>query len=63
MVMVGDGINDVLVLVMVDIGMVIGIGIGIDIVMEVVDIMLICGDLNGIVDVIGMSRFIMRNIK
>lgn len=61
MVMVGDGINDMLVFVIVDIGMVIGIGM--DIVMEIVDIMLICGDLNSIVDVICMSRLIMKNIK
>lgn len=59
--MVGDGINDVFVFVIVNIGMVIGMGM--DVVMEVVDIMLICGDLNSIVDVIFMSKMMIRNIK
>lgn len=36
--MVGDGINDVLVFVLVDVGMVMGSGM--DIVMEIVDVML-----------------------
>lgn len=42
-VMVGDGINDVLVLVVVDVGIVMGGGI--DVVMYVVGIILMCGDL------------------
>lgn len=37
--MVGDGVNDVLVLVVVDLGIVMGV-MGIDVVIEIVDVVL-----------------------
>lgn len=46
-VMVGDGINDLLVLVVVDVGMVIGVGM--DIVIEVVDIVLMKSNLEDVI--------------
>lgn len=58
--MVGDGVNDVFVLVMVDVGVVMGIGI--DVVIESVGIMLLCGDLMGIVEVCCLFLVIMCNI-
>lgn len=59
--MIGDGINDVFVLVYVNVGFVIGIGI--DVVIESVDIMLMWGFLYGLVDVIVVSKVMLRNIK
>lgn len=59
--MVGDGINDVFVLVQVDVGIVIGIGI--DVAIVVSDIILIVGDLQGILIVIKLSWVIMGNIR
>lgn len=59
--MIGDGINDVLVFVLVDVGFVIGIGM--DVVIESVDIILMCGLLYGLVDVIVVSKVILCNIK
>lgn len=55
--MIGDGINDVFVLVLVDVGFVIGIGI--DVVIESVDIILMCGLFYGLVDVIVVSKVIL----
>lgn len=59
--MMGDGINDVLVLVYVNVGFVIGMGI--DVVIESVDVMLMCGLLYGLVDVIVVSKVMFWNIK
>lgn len=53
-VMVGDGINDVFVFVVVDVGIVMVIGI--DVVMYMVGIMLMCGDLVFVVDVIDILK-------
>lgn len=58
--MVGDGVNDVFVLVKVDIGIVIGIGI--EVVIEVVDIIIFGGDLMFIFKVIYVSKVIICNI-
>lgn len=51
--MVGDGINDVLVFVKVDVGIVIGSGM--DVVIEFVDIVLVKNDLLDVVNVIYLS--------
>lgn len=42
-VMVGDGINDVFVLVIVDVGIVMGV-VGLVVVMEIVDVVLMIND-------------------
>lgn len=47
MVMVGDGVNDVLVLVIVDIGIVIGLGF--DVVKEMGGIIFVCSDVCDVV--------------
>lgn len=52
-VMVGDGVNDVLVLVCVDVGIVIGVGM--DVVIELVDVVFVLSDLCGVVDIIMLS--------
>lgn len=59
-VMVGDGVNDVLVFVVVDVGIVMGGGM--DVVMEFVGVMLLGGDLLGIVKVCCLLGVIMCNI-
>lgn len=60
-VFVGDGINDVLVFVYVDVGIVIGIGI--DVVIEFVDVVLMLGDLCGVVNVYEVLKCMMCNIQ
>lgn len=59
LVFVGDGINDVFVLVRVDIGIVMG-GLGLDVVIEVVDIVLMIDEFFKIVKVIDILSFIKK---
>lgn len=61
-VMVGDGVNDVLVMVKSMVGIVMGV-VGLDVVLEIVDIVLMVDKLENLFFVIGLSWKVKCIIK